>query len=340
VLGAAALLHGGTPLCFVSAVKSFGRGGFVLYLLYGFALPVAVLCAVKVPAEYILYASAALLVSNSCCTLTLILLVCRLFGLPVSRKLFISMVGSSSVVVSVLTSVNFRVGVEPGPGLLWGILWPILLIVYPAFIIVTIIVLRRCLPRCLEGVEKACRLCEETVDLHFVASAKGLRVETVYPEPGWGGLWKSAVMVNVVYLVFLLPPVYAAAPGMLLPAALAGVAVAALFTAVRVAISRRVGEPLCFRYASLPVQLAFLTLLLLDLAGVLRGAVIPASPGPSIIVIPAAEFSAAHTAMILIDLYVAAKGRGKCGKFFGMCVGDTPWVMVVGQPHTAEAGGP
>jgi len=44
--------------------------------------------------------------------------------------------------------------------------------------------------------------------------------------------------------------------------------------------------------------------------------------------------------MLLIDLYVAAKGRGQCGKFFGMCVGDTPWVRIVGQPHTAEAGGP
>jgi len=328
------LLHGGTLRCFASAMKSFRGFRLVLYLLYSFVIPVTVLCAVKVPAEYIMYAFVALLVSNLCCPLTLILLVCRLFGLPVSHKLLIPMAVNGGVLVSVFTSLNFRVGVEPGPGLLREILLPVFAL-YAVIAVLAAIIPYRCLPRCLEGVEKACGLCEETVDLRFAASAKGLRVETVYPEPGWGGLWKSSVVVNAVYLAPLLSMIYAVAPEALLYTALAGAAVAALFTAVRTAISRRIGEPLCFRYASLPVQLAFITLLALDFGGVLRGVVIPAGPGPSAIAIIAAELSAAHIAMLLIDLYVAAKGRGKCGKFFSMCVGEAPRIRVISPPRTA-----
>jgi len=310
------------------------------WLSAGLALPIAILYANGVPAEYIVYAAAVLLPIGLYYPVAA-QLFCRLFGVPPSPTVAWYVAAGSGAIAVPLTSLYARLGV-PGPSAAVKLLLWILMSTVAASAAAAAYAYRclKCLPKRLEGVEEVCRACEGVVDLHFVASAKGLRVETVYPEPGWGGLWKSAAVVNAVYLVFLLPPVYAAAPGMLLPTALAGIAVAALFTAVRAAISRRVGEPLCFRYASLPVQLAFLTLLVLDLVGVLRGAVIPAGPGPSIIVIPAAELSAAHTAMLLIDLYVAAKGRGKCGKFFGMCVGDAPWMRVVGQPHTAEAGGP
>jgi len=320
--------------CFTSAVKSIAeRSTLVLYLLYGFVIPLIALYVSRIPVEYILYASIALLISNLCCPLAVVLIMCRLFALPPSTKLLLPWGYTGGILVSFSTSLNFWTGAEPGLNLLREILL-LVSVVYSVIIILAIVIPYRCLPKCLRGVEKACKLCEETVDLRSVASAGGLRLETVYPEPSWGGLWRSTAVVNFVYLAPLFASVYAVAPDMLLPTTLAGVAVAVVFTAVRTAASRRFGVPLCFRYASAPVQLAFLTLLVLDLGGVLRGAVIPSGSGLGAVAILATELSVAHIAMLIIDVYTAVGRRGRHWRFFGMCMGEMPRIRILGKDST------
>jgi len=154
--------------CFTSAVKSIAeRTTLVLYLLYGFAIPLIALYVSRIPVGYILYASVALLISNLCCPLAVVLLMCRLFALPPSTKLLLPWGYTGGILVSLSTSLSFWAGAEPGLNLLREILL-LVSVVYSVIIIFITVVPYRCLPKCLRGVEKACKTCEEFVDLRFL----------------------------------------------------------------------------------------------------------------------------------------------------------------------------
>jgi len=90
---------------------------------------------------------------------------------------------------------------------------------------------------------------------------------------------------------------------------------AALFTALRAALSKRAGSPLCFTLASLLIALLYVGALVfagpLRVLSVLVGVLIPRSSEPLGIAVPLLFLLALNGAAMIVDMHAAKRGREK-----------------------------
>jgi len=242
----------------------------------------------------------------------LALLGCRLAGLPFKPS---SSTGEPAFVVgaALLALLGSRRGYEAVDAII------LISAVFVAFSAASIVGALRCAPRVRQLLSEG-GVCRESCCGYIMWEAVerlGRRVERVVvpAAPNWKIFWLSAALFYLFLISTSLLPTMDAARGELLTMFVLQVSAAALFTALRAALSKRTGSPLCFTGASFLIALPYVGALLfagpLRVLSTLVGVLIPRSSEPLGIAVPLLFLLALNGAAMIVDMHAAKRSREK-----------------------------
>jgi len=262
--------------------------------------------------------------------LLLALLGCRLVGSPFAVNLFIHMMMLFPLVF-VLPDLIGRYRCCNEVHLFFFIFLVVLSVIMFAGAL-------RCAPR-IQQLLSRCGLRREFCCDYIMWEAVGKpvhRVEYVAPRPRAAPSWRvfraSAVAFYVGLIPFPLAFTTATDPGELPTLFVVLASSIAVSIALRVAVSKRVGAPLCYTYASILLLLPYMiALAALHPARAHVGILTPRSSEPLGVVVPFLVLLALNGAAMAVDMY-AAKRLGR----LGLCLLQVP-APVISAGDEAES---
>jgi len=242
----------------------------------------------------------------------LALLGCRLAGLPFKPT---SSTGEPAFVVGVtlLALLGSRRAYEVADAII------LVSAVFVAFSAASIVGALRCAPRVRQLLSEGGVYRESCCGYVVLEAVErlGRRVERIVVPavPNWKIFWLSAAFFYLFLISASLLPTMDAARGELLTMLALQASTAALFTALRAALSRKTGPPLCFTGASFLIALLYVGTLVfagpLRILSALVGVLIPRSSEPLGIAVPLLFLLALNGAAMIVDTHAAKRGREK-----------------------------
>jgi len=242
----------------------------------------------------------------------LALLGCRLVGLPFKPT---SSTGEPAFVVgaALLALLGGHRGYDVADAIVF------VSAVFVALSAASIVGALRCAPNVRRLLSEG-GVCRESCCGYVVLEAVGRlgrRVERVVvpAAPNWRIFWLSAAFFYLFLISASLLPTMDAARGEGLTMLALQASAAALFVALRVALSRKTGPPLCFTGVSFLIALLYVGVLvfagLLRVLSALVGVLIPRSSEPLGIAVPFLAILVLNGAAMIVDMHAAKRGREK-----------------------------